>query len=352
MSGGVDSSLAAALLVEDDLDVVGVTMHLAGESSRCCSLEDADDARRVAENLGIPFYVANYRDSFQREVIDVFADEYLAGRTPIPCVACNKRFKFDHLMERAMVFGASSVATGHYARVLRDPQTGRFELRRARDLQKDQTYFLFQLDQSQLARIRFPLGELTKEGVRKRARELGLRTAEKPESQEICFVPGGTYAEVVEALRPEASSRGGEIVDTQGTVLGHHRGIHRFTVGQRHGLGISSNRRLYVLRLDASERRVVVGPASELASTGMEVASVNWLDGYVPGQPVRARVQIRHRHAGVEATLYPLEGETVRVEFDEPVDAVTPGQAAVFYAVETGGEPLGDRVLGGGWIRG
>jgi len=352
MSGGVDSSLAAALLVEDDLDVVGVTMHLAGETSRCCSLEDADDARRVAENLGIPFYVANYRDSFQREVIDVFADEYLAGRTPIPCVACNKRFKFDHLMERATVFGASSVATGHYARVLRNPQTGTFELRRARDLQKDQTYFLFQLDQSQLARIRFPLGELTKEDVRNRARELGLRTADKPESQEICFVPGGNYAEVVEALRPEATSRGGEIVDTQGAVLGHHRGIHRFTVGQRHGLGISSDRRLYVLRLEAAERRVVVGPASELGSTGMEVGSVNWLDGHTPARPVRGRVQIRHRHAVVEATLYPLEGETVRVEFDEPVDAVTPGQAAVFYAVEATGESAGDRVLGGGWIRG
>ena len=352
MSGGVDSSLAAALLVENDLEVVGVTMHLAGESSRCCSLEDADDARRVAENLGIRFYVANYKESFQREVIDVFADEYLAGRTPIPCVACNKRFKFDYLMERASVFGASSIATGHYARVRRDPQSGRFELRRARDLNKDQTYFLFQLDQSQLSRILFPLGELTKEEVRQRARGLGLKTADKPESQEICFVPSGDYVDVVEALRPEARTRGGEIVDTRGIVLGHHGGVHRFTVGQRHGLGISSDRRLYVLRLDPPARRVVVGPASELASTGAEVGAVNWIDGSAPERSVRARVQIRHRHAGVEATLYPFEKDTVRVEFDEPVDAVSPGQAAVFYEAGEMHEALGERVLGGGWIRG
>ncbi|MCS5637606.1 MAG: tRNA 2-thiouridine(34) synthase MnmA [Myxococcota bacterium] len=352
MSGGVDSSLAAALLAEDDLDVVGVTMHLAGESSRCCSLEDADDARRVAESLGIPFYVANYKESFRREVIDVFADEYLAGRTPIPCVACNKRFKFDYLMERAEVFGAASVATGHYARVTRDPESGLFELRRARDVQKDQTYFLFQLDQFQLSRILFPLGELTKEEVRQRARGLGLKTADKPESQEICFVPGGDYAEVVESLRPEARTRGGEIVDTRGAVLGRHGGVHRFTVGQRHGLGISSDRRLYVVRLDAAERRVVVGPVSELARSGAEVGSVSWLDGAPPVQAVRARVQIRHRHKGAEATLYPLELDTVRVEFDEPVNAVSPGQAAVFYEAGACDDDRGARVLGGGWIRG
>jgi tRNA-specific 2-thiouridylase len=352
MSGGVDSSLAAALLAEKDLDVVGVTMHLAGESSRCCSLEDADDARRVAESLGIPFYVANYKESFQREVIDVFADEYLAGRTPIPCVACNKRFKFDYLMERAEVFGAARVATGHYARVARDPESGRFELRRARDLQKDQTYFLFQLDQFQLSRILFPLGELSKQEVRRRARALGLKTADKPESQEICFVPGGDYVEVVESLRPEARARGGEIVDTHGSVLGRHGGVHRFTVGQRHGLGISSDRRLYVLRLDASERRVIVGPVSELAKSGAEVGSVSWLDGAPPGQPVRARVQIRHRHPGAKATLYPLELDTVHVEFDEPVNAVSPGQAAVFYQGDASDDDRGERVLGGGWIRG
>ena len=352
MSGGVDSSLAAALLVEKNLEVVGVTMHLAGDSSRCCSLEDADDARRVAEELGIRFYVANYTEEFRREVIDVFADEYLAGRTPIPCVACNKRFKFDYLMERAGIFGAMGVATGHYARVRQNERTGAFELRRPRDLQKDQTYFLFQLDQAQLARTYFPLGELTKEEVRERARNLGLKTADKPESQEICFVPGGDYAEVVEKMRPEAASRVGEIVDTRGSVLGRHSGVHRFTVGQRHGLGLNANRRLYVISLDADARRVVVGSESELAAEGAEIFDVNWIEGPAPDGPVRARVQVRHRHPGAGATLYPLPGRAVHVEFDEPVRAVSPGQAAVFYDPATGNDDRGERVLGGGWIRG
>ena len=352
MSGGVDSSLVAALLVEQDFEVVGVTMHLAGDSSRCCSLEDADDARRVAEGLGIRFYVANYTETFKREVIDVFADEYLAGRTPIPCVACNKRFKFDYLMERATIFGAAGVATGHYARVAQNSQGGLFELRRPRDLQKDQTYFLFQLDQAQLSTTFFPLGELTKEQVRGRARALGLKTADKPESQEICFVPGGDYAEVVESIRPEARERGGAIVDASGAVLGQHGGVHRFTVGQRHGLGISSDRRLYVTRIDAEARQVVVGPASELASDGAEITQVNWIAGAPPPRPVRARVQIRHRHPGAEATLFPLPGQTVRVEFDEPVDAVSPGQAAVFYELSSSADERGELVLGGGWIQG
>ncbi len=352
MSGGVDSSLAAALLVERGLEVVGVTMHLAGDSSRCCSLEDADDARRVAETLGIRFYVANYTEMFQREVIDVFADEYLAGRTPIPCVACNKKFKFDYLMERAEIFGARGVATGHFARITQDPGSGRFELRRPRDLQKDQTYFLFQLDQKQLSKTSFPLGELTKKEVRERARRLGLRTADKPESQEICFVPQGDYAEVVEAIRPEAAERGGEIVNGQGAVMGRHGGVHRYTVGQRHGLGISSGERLYVIRLDAEARQVVVGGESELAAEGAEISEVNWIAGAPPNQPIRARVQIRHRHAGADATLYPLPGNTVRVEFDEPVKAVSPGQAAVFYECGPFDDDPGQRVLGGGWIRG
>ena len=351
MSGGVDSSLAAALLVEKELDVVGVTMHLAGDSSRCCSLEDADDARRVADGLGIRFYVANYTESFQREVIDVFADEYLAGRTPIPCVACNKRFKFDYLMERAGIFGAEGVATGHYARIMRNPDSGSFELRRPRDLQKDQTYFLFQLDQAQLSKTLLPLGELTKQEVRDRARALGLGTADKPESQEICFVPDGDYAAIVEKIRPEATRRGGEIVDGRGTVLGRHEGIHRFTVGQRHGLGISSHQRLYVVRLDAKARQVVVGSKEELGAEGAEVSSVNWVDGQPPKEPVRAKVQVRHRHSGAEATLFPLPDNTVRIEFDEPVQAVSPGQAAVFYEALPEEDDRGEKVLGGGWIR-
>ena len=352
MSGGVDSSLAAALLTEESFEVVGVTMHLAGDASRCCSLEDADDARRVAEDLGIRFYVANYTNEFKREVIDVFADEYLAGRTPIPCVACNKRFKFDYLMERAEIFQAKGVATGHYARISRDPASGLFELRRPRDLQKDQTYFLFQLDQAQLSKTFFPLGELTKEEVRERARGLGLGTADKPESQEICFVPGGDYAEVVETIRPEAAQRSGEIVNGQGLVMGRHRGIHRYTVGQRHGLGISSSERLYVIRLDAEARQVIVGPESELAAEGAEVSEVQWIAGAPPRQPIRAKVQIRYRHPGALATLYPLPQDTVRVEFDEPVKAVSPGQAAVFYEAPPSDGDRGERVLGGGWIRG
>lgn len=352
MSGGVDSSLAAALLVERGFEVVGVTLHLAGDSSRCCSLEDADDARRVAETLGIRFYVANYTEMFQKEVIDVFADEYLAGRTPIPCVACNKRFKFDYLMERSGIFGARGVATGHYARVSQDPESGLFELRRPRDIQKDQTYFLFQLDQAQLSKTFFPLGELTKEEVREHARGLGLRTADKPESQEICFVPQGNYAEVVEKVRPEAAQSDGEIINTQGVVMGRHRGVHRYTVGQRHGLGISSPERLYVVRLDAETRQVVVGSESDLAVDGAEISAVNWIEGAPPREPIRAEVQIRHRHGGEEATLYPLPGNTVRVEFDAPVRAVSPGQAAVFYECAQPDPGPGQRVLGGGWIRG
>ncbi len=347
MSGGVDSSVAAALLVEAGGEVVGVTMDLAGGSSRCCSLEDADDARRVAEKLGIRFYVANYADSFRREVVESFADAYLAGRTPIPCVVCNKRFKFDQLMDRAGMLGASAVATGHYARVERDPETDRFVLRRAVDRAKDQTYFLFQLDQSQLERIRFPLGSLTKQQVRERARELGLRTADKPESQEICFVPDGDYARVVEAVRPEAASRPGEIVDAEGHILGRHDGVHRFTIGQRHGLRLSADRRLYVTRIDADQRRVVVGGVDELGVGAAIVSAVNWIAGGTPPVPQRARVQVRHRHEGADALVFPLPGGRARIEFDQPVRAVAPGQAAVFY------EPAvreGERVLGGGWI--
>jgi tRNA-specific 2-thiouridylase len=341
MSGGVDSSVAAALLVEAGCEVVGVTLHLAGDSSRCCSLADADDARRVAERLGIRFYVANETDRFREEVTLAFADAYLAGRTPLPCVTCNSRFKFHHLLARARVFGASAVATGHYARVGRDPETGLLSLRRAADAAKDQSYFLYELGQAELAAARFPLGELTKAEVRAHARRLGLATAEKPESQEICFVPDGDYAAVVERLRPGALPGEGEIVDGAGRVLGRHAGVHRFTVGQRRGLGLAGGRRLYVTRLDAARNRVVVGGAEALGSRGARLARTSWVAGAPPGG-VRAQVRVRHRHEGAPATVEPLPGGGARIAFDAPVAAVAPGQSAVFYA--------GDRVLGGGPI--
>ena len=344
MSGGVDSSLAAALVVASGAEAIGVTLHLAGSASRCCSLADADDARRVAERLGMRFYVANYQDRFRSEVIEPFADAYLAGRTPIPCVACNKRFKFDYLLERARVFGADKVASGHYARVDVDPLTGRYRLRRALDASKDQTYFLFQLDQAQLAALSFPLGELTKQEVRQQARALGLATADKPESQEICFVPDGDYASVVEKLRPAALPGRGEVVDGEGRTLGEHEGIHRFTIGQRRGLGLASSERRYVTALDPARNRVVVGTRDDLATRTAIVEDVSWIDGEAPAPDLQASVRVRYRDEGAAATLEPLAGRRARIHFDEPVHAVAPGQAAVF--------DRGDAVLGGGWLAG
>jgi len=342
MSGGVDSSLAAALLAEAGREVVGVTLALAGDASRCCSLADTDDARRVAERLGIRFYVANYRERFRREVIEAFADEYLAGRTPIPCVACNQRFKFRHLMERARALGAERVATGHYARVDRDPTTGHHRLRRGADAAKDQSYYLFDLTQEQLGRIEFPLGDLDKGAVRAQARALGLRTADKPESQEICFVPDGDYAALVAAVRPDALPGEGEIVDEAGAVLGRHAGIQHFTVGQRRGLGVAAGRRLYVKRIEAAANRVVVSDAEGVRSGGARLSRASWVAGAAPAAPVRATVRVRHGHAGAAARVAPGAGGTATVRFDAPVAAVAPGQAAVFYD--------GDVVLGGGWI--
>ncbi|MBW2394735.1 MAG: tRNA 2-thiouridine(34) synthase MnmA, partial [Deltaproteobacteria bacterium] len=306
MSGGVDSSVAAALLVEEGHEVIGVTMHLAGSESRCCSLDDADDARRVADKLGIRFYVANFKDRFREEVILPFADAYLAGRTPIPCVTCNRRFKFHHLMERAQALGADAVATGHYARVETDPDTGAPRLLRGVDPAKDQSYFLFDLAPEQLARIRFPLGALHKEEVRQKARAMGLATAEKPESQEICFVPDDDYARVVEELRPGSLPGEGEIVDAKGNVLGRHAGIHHFTVGQRKGLGVTAPEPRYVQALDAENNRVVVGPVEELGSSGARVSGVSWTRGEPPPQGQLADVKIRYRHEPAAAKLMPL----------------------------------------------
>jgi tRNA-specific 2-thiouridylase len=342
MSGGVDSSVAAALLVEQGFEVIGVTMHLAGSQSRCCSLDDADDARRVAEALGIRFYVANYKDRFREEVMEPFADAYLAGKTPIPCVACNDRFKFSHLLARAKALGADAVATGHYARIERDPATGAARLLRGADARKDQSYFLFRLSAEQLRHTHFPIGALTKPEVRERARALGLATAEKPESQEICFVPDGNYARVVEQIRPGAA-RGGEIVDAaSGAVLGAHEGVHHFTVGQRKGLGGGSAEPRFVVGLDAAKRRVLVGNEAALGARGARLSGVCWTAERAPSGALRAQVQVRYRHQPVSATIAPAADGSARIAFDAPVRAVSPGQAAVIYQ--------GDELLGGGWI--
>jgi tRNA-specific 2-thiouridylase len=342
MSGGVDSSVAAALLVEQGFEVIGVTMHLAGSQSRCCSLDDADDARRVAEALGIRFYVANYKDRFRAEVMEPFADAYLAGRTPIPCVACNDRFKFSHLLARARALGADAVATGHYARIEPDPANGTLRLLRGADPRKDQSYFLFRLSAEQLRHTRFPIGALTKTQVRERARALGLATAEKPESQEICFVPDGDYARVVEEIRPGAARAGAIVDDASGERLGRHGGVHRFTVGQRRGLGAGGASARYVVALDAARGEVRVGDAAALGAHGARLAGVCWTSERAPERELRADVQVRYRHAPVPATITPGSDGGARVAFDEPVRAVSPGQAAVFYR--------GEELLGGGWI--
>lgn len=342
MSGGVDSSVAAALLVERGYQVIGVRMNLAGGENRRRSIRDAGDARRVADRLGIPLHVADYEEPFREEVVEPFADAYLSGRTPVPCVVCNQRFKFHRLIEQGRALGADAVATGHYARIDTDPTTGERRLLRARDSRKDQSYFLFRLGPEQLRSALFPLGEMRKSEVREKARALGLATAEKPESQEICFVPGADYARVVEETRAGGLPGEGEIVDRHGAVLGRHAGVHRFTVGQRRGLGLPGEQKLYVTELDARRNRVLVGRLDELLCTGAEVEGVSWVSGRAPSSPARALVQVRHRHPGAPALLEIRSGAGLRVHFDHPVRAVAPGQAAVFYD--------GDRVLGGGWI--
>ena len=350
MSGGVDSSVAAALLAQAGHDVIGLSMQLYDNSGQsggeggygsCCSLDDLHDAGRVARRLGIPHYIVNFEHEFQQTVVANFVEEYAAGRTPIPCSHCNSDLKFATLLDRSRGFGAEVVATGHYARIAVDPQTGLRVLRRGLDAGKDQSYFLFSLTQEQLAAASFPVGDLSKAAVRDIARSLDLAVADKPDSQEICFVPDGDYASFVERKMGERHT-GGTIVNQQGDVLGSHAGVHRFTVGQRKGLGIAASQPLYVLQLRPAEKTVVVGPRPELEQMTLTASRVNWISGTPPEAPLRMAAQIRHRHQPSPGCVLALGDGRAAVEFDAPVTAVTPGQAVVFYD--------GDVVVGGGWI--
>jgi len=361
MSGGVDSSAAAAILKEQGHELVGFTMQLWDQRrginvdengdplpSRCCSLDDVYDARRVAEELKFPFYVLNLERDFERDVVQPFVTSYLEGETPIPCVACNSRLKFASLDRLALSLGCEKVATGHYARVEFDATTNRYRLLRGLNEQKDQSYFLWELTQEQLSRALFPLGEMSKPEARAAAREHGLNgVAEKKESQEICFVPDGDYAGFIDRYLEAENEMtrlpgAGEIVDTAGRVIGRHEGVHRYTIGQRRGIGIADEKPLYVVAINADTNRVTVGPADELLSTEFTAGGVNWISLDNPTTPVRADVRVRYRHTAAPATITPLPLHRVRVVFDEPQRAVTPGQATVFYR--------GDEVVGGGWI--
>jgi tRNA-uridine 2-sulfurtransferase len=386
MSGGVDSSTAAAILAHSGETVVGLTLQLwdqtrlagkhgipddpgspttgpsrrggdAPKAGRCCSLDDVYDARRVAEQLGIPYYVVNQEERFERDVVRPFVDEYLAGRTPIPCSLCNNHLKFDQLLTTARSIGAERIATGHYAINAYDRERSRWILKRPADRAKDQTYFLFGLTQQQLAHTLFPLGLMTKPEVRETARRHGLKLAEKPDSQEICFIPGGDYKQFLAAYLEEQGEpvpeTSGELVASSGEVIGRHQGISNFTIGQRKGIGVASPSPLYVLNINPASHRVTVGAGAELASRTLRARQLNWISIAELRGPMRVRAKIRHRHEPAWATIEPADvsgaapdftksDDLVLVTFDEPQRAITPGQAAVFYD--------GDEVVGGGWI--
>jgi tRNA-specific 2-thiouridylase len=358
MSGGVDSSTVAGLLRRAGEPVIGLTMQLWNQrrlpelapegavTGRCCSLDDVYDARRVAQRLGIPYYVVNFEEQFEREVVRPFIEEYLAGRTPIPCTLCNNYVKFDQFTEMAKSVGAERMATGHYARVERDERTGRWLLRKGVDDSRDQTYFLWGLTQEQLAHTLFPLGGMRKTQVRELAREMDLPVADKSDSQEICFVPNGDYAAFIDAYFRERGEKRppvrGEIVTSEGRKLGEHAGVHRYTVGQRRGLNVAVGEPLYVIATDPATQTVVVGPHEALYRDRLEAARVNWIPFGALAEPRPAQVKIRNKHTAAPATLIPLGAGRVEVRFGQPQRAITPGQAAVFYD--------NDLVLGGGWI--
>ncbi|MBV9146022.1 MAG: tRNA 2-thiouridine(34) synthase MnmA [Acidobacteria bacterium] len=358
MSGGVDSSTVAAMLRQEGHPVVGLTMQLwnqrrlAGREGmpeqvrgRCCSLDDVYDARHVAEHLGIPYYVVNHQERFERDVVRPFVDEYLSGRTPIPCSLCNNHLKFDQLLITAQQIGADLLATGHYARIEYSEARGRWLLLRGRDSSKDQSYFLFGLTQEQLSRTLFPLGNMSKTEVRELAHRQGLALADKPDSQEICFVPGGDYKRFIDAYLDEQGEEmpdtSGELVTTAGEVIGAHSGIHNFTVGQRKGLGVATGSPLYVIGIRGNQRQVVVGGDDDLRSRTLRARRLNWIAFDGLDRPMRIRAKIRHRHEPAAAEIM-MDGDELLVTFDEPQRAITPGQAVVFYD--------GDIVVGGGWI--
>jgi len=350
MSGGVDSSVAALILHRQGEPLVGISLQLhdasgdeSGRFGRCCSPRDFLDARLVAERVGFPFYVLNMEREFRKSVIDDFIREYREGRTPIPCAHCNSQVKFKDLMSRAATLGCYRLATGHYARLAWDPVAGRTQLMRARDREKDQSYFLFGLTSLQRDRALFPVGDLTKDAVRDLARAAHLEVAEKPESMDLCFLPEGDPGGFLDRELAGEGSGEGDIVDGSGRVLGRHRGIHRYTVGQRRGLGISASDALYVVEIQAADRRIVVGSREEQLRGGCHVPAPNWIGIEAPAKPVDALIQIRHRHLPAEGTLLPDPRGGVAVRFRHAQRAVAPGQAAVFYR--------DDEVLGGGFIQ-
>ena len=359
MSGGVDSSTVAALLQRQGRPVVGLTMQLWNQrrlpelqgdgpaQHRCCSLDDVYDAKAVARHLNFPHYVVNFEEQFESRVVRPFVDQYLAGRTPVACTNCNTEVKFETLLRMARQIGAERLATGHYARIQKNDPTQRWELLRARDDSKDQSYFLWGLTQEQLSRSEFPLGELTKDEVRALARRVNLPVAEKPDSMELCFVPNGNYVQFIHAYSRERGialgEAEGEIVNEDGEVVGRHNGVHNFTIGQRKGLGFAAGKPLYVLSIDPQNNRVVVGEDEALRKQSLEVENMNWVSIARPSEAFRATVKIRHKHEPAPAAVEPLDKTRARVTFDAPQRAITPGQAAVIYDA--------DRVLAGGWIR-
>lgn len=359
MSGGVDSSTVAAMLRAEGHNIIGLTMQLwnqrrlAGHEGmpesvqgRCCSIDDVYDARRVAEHIGIPYYIVNQEERFERDVVRPFVEEYLSGRTPIPCSLCNNHLKFDQLLIVAQQIGADQLATGHYARVSYDDGRGRWLLHRPADVSKDQTYFLFGLTQEQLSRTIFPLGNMTKPEVRDRARQHGLALAAKPDSQEICFVPGGDYKRFIDAYLADQGEAlpdtSGELVTTSGEVLGEHGGIHNFTVGQRKGLGVATGSPLYVIQINGAAKQVIVGGEENLYSSTLRTRRINLIAVEDLCDSMRVVVKIRHRHEPAPATIEKAGEDEILVTFDQPQRAITPGQAAVFYD--------GGVVVGGGWI--